>query len=126
MSRSSDRITLKRMSVLAIFPITAQQRRYMFDSLPSVGHATAGDFSYRSIPQFALHRPRIFVAVEVAVDQLRQAEFAKSESDLRLKRFASIAASLIRVGDPYPSTTRPGLPVDLVETDPSNHAVAQV
>jgi hypothetical protein len=45
----------------------------MFDRLPSVSHATARNLSDAPITQIALHRPGIFIAVEVTVDQLRQA-----------------------------------------------------
>ncbi|MBX5105919.1 hypothetical protein HJB52_29375 [Rhizobium lentis] len=54
----------------------------MFDCLPSVGHATVGNLGDTPIAQFPLHRPGIFIAVEVTIDELRQAQFGESETDL--------------------------------------------
>ena len=92
----------------------------MFDRLPSVRHAAALNLGDAPVSQSALHRPGIFVAVEVSVDQFRQAEFLKSEPDLRLERFAPIAASLIGAGDPDAAAGRAGFAIDFVETDPAD------
>lgn len=70
----------------------------MFDSLPSVGHASAGNFTNASITEFALHRPRMFIPVEVAVDKLRQVKF-ECEAYLGFECFATIAEPLVASSD---------------------------
>ena len=92
----------------------------MFDRLPAVRHAAGGPLADASIAEFALHRPGCVIAVEVAVDQRRQAEVGKGEADFRRERLPSVAAALIGGCDPDSAAGRPGLPIDLVEADPAD------